>query len=500
VNRGFCQKSQVVGYGDVYGFCLCPTMVRMSLYYRFSVPAQAAALRREEGPHWDRFEGIMDYIADKVGFVQVMSREQWVNSLEPRQKRIYGNLLKRGFRPNKPIRVGEFKDCSWNVVKPFVKWEKYSLHEKEDRVPRPIQPRSLEYRMEVGRRIKAGFHQLAQVVLPGQLWPFMAKGMAKRKLAQLYVSKWKRFASPVALSLDMSKFDSTISARVKSAENRVFRRYDKDRDYQKLLDVQENQHYIVSIDGNREVVEQARQSGDPQTGDGNSIVMAAAVESVFDFPHESFCNGDDSDFIFEERHLDSALAAISNLEKFGFSVKVENVARDLSEVRWCQMELIETPEGWRWYRRLERVLTTVSWLDVNKDSEEIHHGVVLAEYASNPGMPILWAFVVKAMAKGGKYKMIEGESRRRWLAEGAKGWNDLRPPSEQIRQEYSRRYGIDPARQREIEETIIFEKLGESQPGKWHSRVFHPASGGSWQGPASVGVKRATGLFSHRVR
>lgn len=116
-------------------------------------------------------------------------------------------------------------DRSDRKVKAFVKMEKAELLKpQEDGTwkmsdPRIIQARGLRYNVELGRYTRAIEDQLKNLVDPawqahGIMVPVVAKGHNLIKRAQVISRIWNLYDSPVALSLDLSRWDMHVSTEL----------------------------------------------------------------------------------------------------------------------------------------------------------------------------------------------------------------------------------------------------------------------------------------------
>jgi len=298
----------------------------------------------------------------------------------------------------------------WAKVSPFVKIEKYTFYDKINRIPRPIQPRTMTYRAYLSKFIKPIELLMKSLVLPGCVYPFMAKGLSSSELAERFTDMWELFDDPVALSLDLKTCDGTIHPRLKELENAFFERFSEDDRFRECLLSQTDDEYVIYIlEGIMMKLKHGRCSGDPQTGCGNTFIMGTTCRSIFDFKVEIFANGDDTIIIMEKGRLAEARLKMLNFSVFGLSVKEESCTDDIEAVSWCQSKYTLTSLGPMWIRDYKRVLATI-FANVEYEPIKIKSlmsQIALAELYQNPGQPIIapvCAWILSHLGVGRKYK------------------------------------------------------------------------------------------------
>lgn len=411
---------------DLYAFCPCNRNLAISLYERFLKPAMKARARCDhESPIWsDAFD-----IARKLGRnligVEPYTSEEVVGLVSSRQKKVYQRAYDA---------MGVFKKW-WGVVEGFVKYEKYSYYDKQDRIPRPIQPRSMSYRAYLAMYMKKIETEMKQWILPGCTVPFMAKGKKNESLALQFKQMWDSFANPVAVSLDLSKCDGTIHERLKKLENCVYKFMSKDSIFRNCLKLQEGPLtkilFPLVVNGVKKRFQRryaytpsGRCSGDPQTGCGNTLIMAIVCRVVFKgLKIEVFANGDDTIVIMEKNDWVQNQCRMDVFGKFGLDVRVESLHEELEEVEWCQCHLTNTSVGWRWLRSPERILNTVFANPeyTLKNWRSFMKGIAIAELASNPGVPIISPLLKAIIDMNVRAKFIKTsrvDAYERWKLEG----------------------------------------------------------------------------------
>lgn len=461
--------------GDLYEFSSCNCNLARALADRFIRPALAARQRMKDagvdpaGPHplWDAALRLSRRLGRRFIHLQPLSDEDFLKTVQPALRTKYSNALKN---------INSYHK-SWLLIKPFVKVEKYTFNDKPDRIPRPIQPRSFEYRAFLGKYIKVISAKLKHCVLPGQQFPFVAKGAAPAKLASLFVKKWESFANPIAISLDLSKFDATIHPRLKNLENAAFKQMSDDPLFRKLLLSQEDAEQKVCIplyQGGKRTgkydkisIPSARCSGDPQTGDGNTVIMGNVCTTIFKGKIELFCNGDDTIVIVERDTLQRRMVEMEDFKVFGLDIKLEGIAYKLEEVFWCQSYLWKTSVGYTWIRDPRRVLNTLLANNefTPKTFKSLIKQIAECERFANPEMPIIWNvcdWVVKNYNPTKKFKFrysVDTIVRNQPYMD-----NKSFPPNGESRRQFETMFGINAIEQLSIENSIIQRLRAGSGP------------------------------------
>jgi hypothetical protein len=376
------------GHDDLYCFCMCDGNLLRSLVKRFVVPAiKSRELIDLTSPLWEDARRIARYFGDTyVRALQPMTGAQVVRRVASRQRRIYEQAFARS--------GGVYKRF-WSYVQPFVKKEKYPFLSKQDRDPRPIQPRHVFYRAELACFMKPIDHSMLEWVLPGCKYPFAAKGMSQAKLAQRFVDMSELFPDMVAFSIDARKFDGSQNTELKKLENLIFSRMSDNPSFRAMLKVQEEEVSTTLFGRHGSRVKQGmlsgRCSGDPQTSSGNSVNAAIAVRCVFDFRIEVYGNGDDVVVLMDRSNMDRARKALVHFGVFGLTIEEEESANCIEDVFWCQSRLLLTPTGWTWVRDWRRVLDTLFANPeyTHKNWRALLKGIAHCEAVLNPGMPIV---------------------------------------------------------------------------------------------------------------
>lgn len=441
---------------DIYAFRNCEHNLRRALLERFDEPGRLARERIEQHFDADLYDSAIR-ISRKLGYrysagFKPWTEEQVLASYEGGKRKLYARVYD-SIRYSKPV-------AKWCKIEPFVKVEKYTFYDKPNRIPRPIQPPTKEMRAFMARYMKPIEGRMKKMVLPGCVYPFLAKGMNSSGLAKRFEAMWGCFENPVALSLDLSKFDGTIGPLLRKLENEFFVLFGNDAAYRYCLRSFETDKYVVRVGGVKMRLNRGRASGENQTGAGNSLIMAVVCRVVFDFRCEIFANGDDTIVLFEKRELAYARARLDKFKCFGLDVREESCESEIEEVEWCQSRFTYTPSGPLWIRNWKRVLLTL--VASNEYSPVKWRGLLkqmaYAEMVQNPGVPIIAPLTYelsKLLHKEKNYKFKFDQPSLTRLELIPKYERTYVAPTERDRDLFMKRTLISPSEQIALEKKLV---------------------------------------------
>jgi len=351
---------------------------------------------------------------------------------------------------------------SW--VHPFVKAEKYT---KLGAVPRVIQARGPVYNLAVGCYLKPLEHQVFDAIdrVFGSKTVF--KGLNAERRGKHLAKKWFKFADPVALALDVSRFDQHCSVPALRWEHKQYLLAHDPADRAwlgKLLSWQLRNTGVSSVcDGEiKYTKEGCRMSGDMNTSLGNVLLMCSMIWSFMQEMNvkcELANDGDDCSLMFEKRDLEKVVGAITPwFLRLGYEIVVEGTANYLEEIKFCQCHPIWTKRGYVMLRAIPVSLakdcvtfktleSARAWMKWRKEIGDC--GACLAS-----GMPIAQNFY-QTLLKGLPVRLRTGfqqtmQSGMLWLSKGMK--NRVVPIEEATRVSFWRAFGITPETQFELEE------------------------------------------------
>lgn len=347
----------------------------------------------------------------------------------------------------------------------FVKAEKINFSAKADPAPRVIQPRNPRYNVEVGKYIKKIEHAIYVGV--DHVWggPTILKGYNASNSAAILREKWDKFANPVAVGLDASRFDQHVSAQALMYEHSFYELFyaGKDREELRMLLSWQlhNKGRGVANDGVIHYsVEGRRMSGDMNTGLGNCLLMCAMVWS--------FCkdvglraalanNGDDCSLIMDSDDL----AKLGGLDRWftdmGFTMKMEEPVYEFEQIEFCQTHPIWTPEGWIMVRNamtaIAKDCNTLTPIDSQASFDKWRYCLGEAGLHLTGGVPIFQDFY-RALGRGGiPSRMIDSPQFESGMMVMAKDmhrkYTEIHP---QTRFSFWLAFGITPDHQEAIED------------------------------------------------
>lgn len=222
---------------------------------------------------------------------------------------------------------------------------------------RMILPRSDEYHMENGRYVKAFEKDIYRSIDHELGYCAVMKGLNGVQRATEVRTMWERFDRPVAVSVDIEKFDASVHRDVLVPEHAVYLNAAGGCPYfKKLLAWQLTNRGRVMCDDGVVSFSRAggRMSGDANTSLGNILICCAAhvayaKEQGIDFGLAN--DGDDSVIILEQRDLSKYLAGVAAFwRKLGFHIKIDGVAYEFSRIDFCQCRPVEVDGVWAFVR------------------------------------------------------------------------------------------------------------------------------------------------------
>lgn len=289
----------------------------------------------------------------------------------------------------------------------FIKNEKL-MPLKVNPDPRAIQFRDPRFCVEISRYLKPiekhlyELHGVAGSSLPPDR--LVGKGLNQVERAMTLLRKVSRFARPVVLSLDLSRFDQHVAAEVLRMEHAVYLRCNNDPYFAWLLSLQVH-NLVRTASGWRYRTNGKRMSGDMNTALGNCILMIMMVVG-FCLKHlptkrwDLFDDGDDCLLIVEEEDLRTVLeTAPPTFLSFGQELKIEKIARSFAAISWCQSSPIEyLPGKWKFVRdpvkAMSSALVTNKFKTSLKGRNRLMATIGLGELILNLGVPVLQEFAV----------------------------------------------------------------------------------------------------------
>jgi len=273
-----------------------------------------------------------------------ITRKQFAESYSGRKHTIYEKAL--GSLSRKAV------DESDAVLRVFGKVEKHDVTSKPDPAMRVVSPRDPRYNVEVGVFLKPLEHNVYRAV--DQLFgsPTILKGYNSLEVARVLRQKWDNIDNPVAVGLDASRFDQSVSLPMLHWEHSVYNAIFRDEDLSRLLRWQlRNKCRSYLPDGViRYTTSGTRMSGDMNTSLGNCLLMCALVWSYFKdsvrVPFELANNGDDCVIIISAKHVAKLSSLPDWFSSLGFSMKVEPPVDLFEKVEFCHTQPVFDGTVW----------------------------------------------------------------------------------------------------------------------------------------------------------
>lgn len=247
------------------------------------------------------------------------------------------------------------------TLRPFTKFEKQSLL----KAPRIINPRSPRYNLCLGRYLKKSEKLYFEAInkVWGEHTPHtVIKGMNVFESATVMRAKWDRFAHPVAVGLDASKFDMHVGVNTLEYEHSFYNRTFRSAELARLLSWQvHNKGVAYCPDGEvRFRMPGTRSSGDLNTSLGNCIIMCSLIWAMcqqLGVEAELANNGDDCVLIFESEALEAVLEYVPTFFRtYGFRMTVEEPVTVFEQIEFCQSHPVRLGRGWAMVRNVRTCL------------------------------------------------------------------------------------------------------------------------------------------------
>jgi hypothetical protein len=246
----------------------------------------------------------------------------------------------------------------------FVKSDKDNHTLKPDPAPRVILFRSPRYNVEVGRHLKGLECRVVGAIAALHKSPVVCKGYPPRGVANILASHLSFEANVVAVLLDASRWDQSMSEPLLKWEHSIYNAVFKSQDLAEWLRWQlRSTAKGRCADGSvsfRRIG--GRGSGDMNTGMGNCLCMVALVSTFA----EQICgnrfrlanNGDDCVLFVNREHLARIVATIKDwFLAAGIRMKVEGVTDVLEEIEFCQQRPVRTASGLTMVRRASKAIS-----------------------------------------------------------------------------------------------------------------------------------------------
>lgn len=433
-----------------------------------------------------------------------LAMEHFYKTIEPTERETVNQLVKRYSgaqraqfeRAAESLRLSGIapKDCG---VSMFLKDDKYVLPDgqfwaeaEQIKAPRCIQYRNKRYCIEIGRYL----HPIEKRVYEWrdeQKLRCIAKARNSHQRAADLREAWDRFAEPVALLLDHSKFDAHVSIPLLQFEHSVYKRFNPSRQFAWLCK-QQLRNRGSTKNRTHFYTPGTRMSGDMNTGLGNSVINLGLLRCWLNeakVPGYVYVDGDDSVVMVERRDRER-LPSADWFRQFGMHTKCEETTT-FEHVEFCQTRPVHDGHAWRMVRNPLRVLQRSGWTPKRYDDKflpRLVKSIGMCELACNDGVPVLQAFSAALIRAGGGEYWSGVELHRRAMAEhyGPARCRE-RPITAAARVSFALAWGITPLEQEALEREVqTLRAIGTYTAGNKVQR-------------AALGWPPARIRFSHRA-
>lgn len=304
-----------------------------------------------------------------------------------------------------------------SFVAAFVKAENVG-NKKLDPDPRIIQFRTPPYCVALAQYLKPMEHQLYNMRGFGDYLPntrVIGKGLSARERANLLHQKMQQFNSPVVISLDAKRFDQHVSKELLEIEHSIYLTCYYDEDFAGLLGAQIKNICRAKTHSDRIRYKTLgkRMSGDMNTALGNCLLMVLMVSTFMNGKkYDILDDGDDCLLIVEEEQLPWVLENVGpTFLSFGHEIKIENVARTMEEVEWCQCRPVQVAPGeWNFIRKPEKIMSCATsgskYTGSIKSRQKLINSIGMAELVLNHGVPVIQEYAWALIRNANTDKMI----------------------------------------------------------------------------------------------
>lgn len=294
----------------------------------------------DEGVIMDKMRPFLEAMKPLSAYTHPWTREEfslsYTGQKQNRYLRASEQLNRDGLRP---------RDCD---LKFFMKFETFNNMTKPDPSPRGINPPDDKYLVEFGRYIKPIEKLVYKNVASLFGYDVIVKGMNQQDRGALIYQSWTSFHDPVAVMLDASKFEQSVSTECIDFESLLYSEYYKgDKLFKYMMRKQRKYRGKArSTDGSLSFkVEGVRASGMNNTALGNCVISAGFLfdirrelrenDKTFDF--RAHVDGDDVVVIMSKRHCERfrSFAKPYYLEA-SFRMKMESTVDVIEHIDFCQ--------------------------------------------------------------------------------------------------------------------------------------------------------------------
>lgn len=393
-------------------------------------------------------------------YLPVLTFDETLNLFPANKRKVYQAAL-NSYSTQGPVTVVDSR------LKPFVKFEKQDVAQ----APRIINPRSPRYNLEVARYLKHFEHHMFNAInaaYGAHTASTVIKGMDANASADCLREKWDRFADPIAIGLDASKFDMHVSPAALRYEHTYYNQYWQSKRLAELLEMQcHNAGRARCDDGYVDFkMKGTRSSGDMNTSLGNCILMCAMVYShakEVGVRVELANNGDDC-VVFMERADEARYREllVQWFDTKGFVMKVEPTAHEFEEIEFCQTHPVLVGGGWQMVRDPRACLRKDVMCLRTVQNERVFRKWIWAVgdggCNANGGVPVLSAFYRRLRNHGVENDQFKDLVSPHRFASVSRRCTEVTP---EARASFWVAFGLTPPEQEAIERLLMSRSIGD---------------------------------------
>lgn len=356
-------------------------------------------------------------------------------------------------------------------LKFFMKLECYL----ELKSPRGINPPSDRYLVELGRYIKP----LEKLVYNDveRLFGYKAivKGLNQSARGKLIYESWTTFSDPVAIMLDASKFEQSVSAECIDFESDLYNLYYHDKLLRFMMRLQRSYRGRArSADGCLSFkIEGVRASGMNNTALGNCVISAGFIYDIRrrlreidqTFEMRVHIDGDDVVVIMSRRHAE-LFRSFSKpyYAEASFRMKMEATVDIIEHIDFCQSRPVFDGENYIMLRNMKTSLAkdavSKKPLDNRKVFQKWSAAVGMGGVACCGGMPVHQSFYNCILRASKGAKPLENDPLQRSMRLKTQGMTRvLRDVLPVTRCSYWLAFGIEPDAQIAIEKQLDLHEI-----------------------------------------
>jgi hypothetical protein len=347
-----------------------------------------------------------------------------------------------------------------SVFKTFSKIEKVP----PNKCPRTIQPRSPIFNIGLGRYLKPHEKKIFKGIAKLFKQRYVVyKGLNANAAADSMKYEWDRFADPVAVGIDASRFDASTDRGMLEWEHSMYNMLFKDKELSRILKMQlDNRGKAYCTDGViKYKVNGGRGSGDMNTSLGNSIIMCGMIWSwlkICGVDAKLINNGDDCVLIMESYNYNKFTDGANEFwQNCGYTMVVEKPAYQFEDIEFCQTHPIKVEGGYRMVRNIDTAREKDSIclfpLTDKKTVEAWMYAVGECGLALCSGIPIMQSMYQAYMKHGRETKFstsLQMQSGAKLMSIGMESKSV--PITDESRDSFFQAFGYTPDEQVAMEE------------------------------------------------